>query len=156
MTTFIIPSIDRPTLQRAMGSCIGQALCLVKIDTQRIGEGLIRNQLIEEAKTEWVSMLDDDDTITPDYVERLKEEIKLHPKADCIIFREYFLHGVVLPAYPIVAKGNIPISFSVRRDVALELPFKTEPHEDYEFVKRLHEAGKHIVFSPYLTYRMRH
>ena len=156
LTTFIIPSIDRATLQRAIDSCRNQAEYLVEIDRARIGEAAIRNGLILQAITPWVSMLDDDDTVSSDYVDRLAEEVKANPEADVIIFREIFPHGVVLPAWPVVAPGNIPISFSVKRDIAIKYPFIEQPHEDYQFIQKLDDAGCNIVFSKYLTYRMRH
>lgn len=155
-TTFIIPTIDRPTLQRALGSVPMGSGYLFEIDRERVGEGEIRNRLIAKANTPWVSMLDDDDTVTPDYVQRLEEEIEANPDADVIIFREYFLHGVILPVYPVVTIGNIPISFSVRTSIAKRYLFKVERHEDYYFIQRLADLGYNIVFSKYLTYRARH
>lgn len=154
-TTFIIPSIDRPTLQRAIRS-VGNNDYLVKIDKEKIGEAAIRNELIRLAKTEWVSFLDDDDTITSDYVARLQEEIKVNPEADVIHFREYFLRGQLLPTWPKVEWGNIGISFSVKRQVAIDNPFLDEDHEDYHFVRRLEEKRYKIHFSKYLTYHVRH
>lgn len=157
LTTFIIPSIGRKTLNRAVDSVEKHGWkYLVGFDEHRRGAGVTRNRLIEQATTEWVSMLDDDDTIMCDYVERLAEEIAKHPNAAVIHFREYFLRGSMLPAWPKVEWGNIGIPFSVRRDIALKHPFKAEPYEDFEFVKRLHLEGYEIVFSQYLTYRARH
>lgn len=155
LTTFIIPSIDRPTLQRAIDSVKGHPY-LVEIDRQHVGPSATRNGLIKLADTPWVSMLDDDDTVTPDYVDRLRDELKVNPEADVVIFREFFPHGVVLPAWPVVAMGNIPISFSIKRELALRYPFLDEPHEDFELIARLERAGAHIHFSQWLTYRMRH
>lgn len=155
ITTFIIPSIGRPTLDRAIKS-IGDAPYLTTIDEERRGPAICRNEMIKEATTPWVSFLDDDDTVTEDYVERLREEVANHPDADLIYFKEYFLWGQIIPKYPHCGWGNIGISFSVRRDVAIEMPFKSERYEDFEFVHRLERAGKKIVFSNYLTYRGRH
>lgn len=158
LTTFIIATIERPTLQRAIDSAYKNHHCRVdmEVDDNRQGESEMRNRIIERSETPWVSMLDDDDTVTPDYVECLQDEILEHPDADVIIFREYFLHGVILPAWPVVAPGNIPISFSVKRELALKYPFIEQPHEDLEFIKKLEAVGAHIVFSKYLTYRARH
>lgn len=156
LTTFIIPTIRRVTLDRAIKSAEATgAGTLIEFDEKRVGPGETRNKLIQRANTPWVSMLDDDDTVIPSYVNRLQEEIAITPDVDVVMFRTYFIHGVILPAWPNVYFGNIPISFSVKRDVALEMPFKSEPFEDYEFIKRLDEAGKKIVWSKYLTYLMR-
>lgn len=165
ITTFIIPTIGRDTLQRSVDSAVKQAPFLVMTDTNKEGAGIIRNRLIEKAETEWVSMLDDDDTVTEDYVQRLEEEIKAHPEADIIIFREYFIADLMeedvtedhfIWRKPIVTWGEIGIAFSVKREVALEHPFFKEPNEDLRFVARLQRAGYNIHFSKYLVYRGRH
>ena len=167
ITTFIIPSVDRPTLQRAINSVKKQAPYLVEIDKFHIGASAIRNGLIKLANTEWVSMLDDDDTVTDDYVQRLREESEKHPEADIIIFREYFIgelmedDGKKYPDHfiwtaPVVHWGQIGIAFSVKREVALKHPFLDEVNEDYHFVARIEEAGHKVHFSKYLVYRARH
>lgn len=142
---------------------------LVEIDKQGIGASAIRNGLIKHANTEWVSFLDDDDTVTSDYVERLREEIENHPEADLIVFREYFIADKMKekePDYaypdhfiwtaPVVHWGQIGIAFSVKKEVALKHPFLEEPNEDFHFVSRIDEAGYNVHFSKYLVYRARH
>lgn len=165
ITTFIVPSIGRDTLQRAIDSAKNQAKVLTHIDEHREGAGIVRNALIEKADTEWVSMLDDDDTVTDDYVQRLEEESEKHPEADVIIFREYFIQELMnddkYPDHfiwqaPVVHWGQVGIAFSVKRDVALKHPFKNEKNEDFHFLKRLEEAGYNIHFSKYIVYRARH
>lgn len=166
ITTFIIPSVDRPTLKRAIDSCRKQAEYLVQIDKQGIGASATRNELIRLARTRWVSMLDDDDTVTDDYVQRLREESEAHPEADVIIFREYFIQELMgannkYPDHfiwqaPAVHWGQIGISFSVKREVAMKYPFLDEPNEDFHFISRIDEAGIKIHFSKYLVYRARH
>lgn len=157
ITTFIVPSIKRSTLRRAIESAEGQALVRFKIDINRTGPSAIRNELIAQARTTWVSMLDDDDTVTDDYVQRLREEWLAHPDADVIIFREYFpKEDKFIWQQPIVKWGNVGIAFSVRREVALKFPFKQVTHEDLDFLLTLQNAGKKIIFSKYIVYRCRH
>lgn len=177
LTTFIIPTIDRPTLQRAFNSAetaqervnegyLPGSGTLFEIDRERIGEGTIRNRLIRQAKTEFVSMLDDDDTVTDDYVLRLDEELEKNPYADVVIFRAYFIQELMADGnpypdhfiwqVPVVEWGQIAASFSVKRQVALDNPFISEPNEDFHFIKRLEEAGYNIHFSKYITYKVRH
>lgn len=167
LTTFIIPSIDRPTLQRAIDSVRKQSPYLVEIDKFKIGASAIRNGLIKLADTEWVSMLDDDDTVTDDYVKRLREEIKKNPEADVVIFREYFIgdlmndDGAKYPDHfiwqaPVLHWGQVGIAFSVKREIAFKHPFLEEDNEDYHFLRRLEAAGYKIHFSKYITYRARH
>ncbi len=166
ITTFIIPSVDRPTLQRAIDSARKQAPYLVEIDKNKIGASAIRNELIRLADTEWVSMLDDDDTVTDDYVQRLREESAAHPEADLIIFREYFIQEHMskdnpypdhfIWTAPVVHWGQVGIAFSVKREVAMKYPFLEEPNEDFHFVARIDEANVKIYFSRYMVYRARH
>lgn len=166
ITTFIIPSVDRPTLQRAIDSVRKQAPYLVEIDKYHSGASAIRNGLIKLADTEWVSMLDDDDTVTDDYVRRLREETAKHPEADVVIFREYFIGELMgednlYPDHfiwqaPVVHWGQIGIAFSVKREVAMKHIFLEEDNEDFHFIARLDEAGYKIHFSKYMTYRARH
>jgi hypothetical protein len=155
VTTFILPSIRRPTLQRAINS-VAPHPYKVGYDDDRGSRGSIRMELIQLADTPWVSMLDDDDSVTCDYVQRLEEEIAAHPDAGCIIFRQWWLRGQFIPVAPEVEWGNIGISFSVKRDIALAHPMRDEPHEDLHFIERLQAAGVKLRFSPYITYRVRH
>lgn len=157
ITTFIIPTIGRDTLKRAIASCKKQGNVIVKEDTHRLSESVMRNEGIEAAKTDWISFLDDDDTVTADYTQRLEEEIEANPEAEVIIFREYFpKHGIVIPNKDVICGGNVGISFSAKRSVLLEHPFIDQPHEDLALLLELEAAGKKIVFSDYLTYHMRH
>lgn len=155
LTTFIISTIRRPTLERALKS-VKDLPHLIGYDDHHEGPGAVRNRLIAQAATLWVSFLDDDDSITEDYVERLQEEIEKTPYADVIHFRQYFLRGHILPSWPIVEWGNVGIAYSIQREVALQFPFRDVKYEDYDQVKRVSDAGKAVVFSPYITYRVRH
>lgn len=157
-TTFIIASIDRLTLQRAIDSVKWQAPVLHEIDKIRTGcPATVRNNLVKQADTEWVSFLDDDDTATPDYVQRLEEEIAAHPEADVIHFRQYHIDTAhILPVWPEVEWGNVGISFAVKTKIASENPFIEEKYEDFCFLKRLQAKGYNIYFSKYIVYHVRH
>jgi len=156
LTTFIIPSIRRDTLKRAINSIKDAQYLVGYDDLPRVGESETRNRLINWVTTPWVSFLDDDDTVTEDYVKRLQEEIKAHPEADIIHFRQYWLRGTIIPAWPTVEWGNIGIAYSVKTEVAKQFPFKSVRNEDWIQVKEMVEAGKKIHFSPYITYHVRH
>lgn len=168
-TTFIIPSCGRDTLERAIGSCKNQAPYLVGVDTKLEGPAITRNKLIEQADTDYVSFLDDDDTVTSDYVEKLELEIRNAKERgiipDLIIFREYFIADLMddnvtedhfIWRIPEVKWGEVGISFSVRRQIALDHPFQTEEYEDLRFVQRIEKAGYNVLFSKYITYHGRH
>jgi len=66
-TTFIIPSCGRDTLDRAIRSAEkAGGYVLWHLDKEKHGASAVRNQLIQQASTDWVSFLDDDDTVTED------------------------------------------------------------------------------------------
>ena len=58
-----------------------------KLGQNRNFAGLVRNVGIRQANTEWIGFVDDDDTLTPYYVQRLKEELIVNSDVECIIFR---------------------------------------------------------------------
>lgn len=127
------------------------------------GRSAVRNALIEEASTEWVSFLDDDDTVYCEYVQRLEEELVAHPEVDLVHFRAYFIDRAynveteqLFPAAQTVEWGHVGICFSVKRELALRYPFIEEPWEDFEFVRRISEEGYNVFFSKYITYKVRH
>ena len=47
---------------------------LILLDTERKGGAWTKQQLLEQVKTEWCILLDDDDLIDPDYCKRLTDE----------------------------------------------------------------------------------
>ncbi|MES9774739.1 glycosyltransferase family A protein [Priestia megaterium] len=59
---------------------------LVIIDNKKRTTGSKRNILIEQAQGKYVSFVDDDDRIEPDYIQTLVETIDQNPDADCITF----------------------------------------------------------------------
>ena len=109
--TFIIPSVGRPTLIRTLVSLQNLTIPYWKaivvfdgvdgvdrIDDNRISyisipktgvsnhAGNVRNIAIEKSDTTWIAFVDDDDSLTPDYLE---EFYKISDKQDpdVIIFR---------------------------------------------------------------------
>ena len=95
--------------------------------------GKVRNIGILRCDTEWVAFVDDDDTISPDYIDKALEEIKKDPKVDCIVFRMF--RKKVIPALDAMQLkvGDVGISFLVKTDIAIENPFVNSEIEDYIF-----------------------
>jgi len=62
-------------LERAISSVRNQTLMpsahLQMLDSERRGGAIIKNRLIEFANTEWLMILDDDDTLLPNHIETL-------------------------------------------------------------------------------------
>ena len=186
MITFIIPSIGRPTLQRALLSLQNQTdmewRALVIMDgvditnpvtderiqymrVDKLGElnhaGRVRNVGMEAEKerSSWFAFLDDDDTLTPDYVEKLRHAIQTHPEMEVFIFRMHFNESDV-PPFNIdlnnIGVGQIGISFAIKTSIFCE-GFKFEPShlEDFYLFDRMRSAGKKIHMLPHVCYLVR-
>lgn len=177
--TIIIPTIGRPTLQRAIDSVLMQTnegwQCYVEGDGVNprdvIGdpsygkvlswkqphfrhESDMRNIGVTQADTEWVGFLDDDDTLSPNYVKWLKEEAADN---DVVIFRQTFLkagdqEATVFPSRPEIVWGNVGISYAIKREWALKHPFKRSRHEDLLQLVAVEAAGAKIHFSNHIAY----
>lgn len=112
LITFIIPSVNRPTLGRTLESLMRmqnpnwraivmfdgfdvppmesrdpriKMSSMVKTGTSNHG-GRVRNQAIKEAVTEWIGFVDDDDTLEPTYVDHLHQHLAEN-NYDVVIFR---------------------------------------------------------------------
>ena len=110
-TTFIIPTIGRPSIKRTIYSLLKQSekdwkaliiydgvrprfrtkdprFIIVKTPTKLKSAGLVRNYGIKLCRrTRWISFLDDDDTVSPHYIRYLKIEDRGNPNSTTIIFR---------------------------------------------------------------------
>lgn len=121
--------------------------------------GSVRNELIKLCKTEWIAFLDDDDTLTQDYVGHLLETIN-NNIIDCCIFRMIMKDGTIIPRpynnnlYP----GNIGISFACNLKFLLKnnITFQSGETEDFEFIKNIHLNDGKIYLSNNITYKVEH
>jgi glycosyltransferase involved in cell wall biosynthesis len=76
-----------PTVQSLTNQATGKDVeVLVLLDNRRRSTGAKRNALMDIARGDFVAFVDDDDRVTPDYVERLYQALVAHPAADCIVF----------------------------------------------------------------------
>ena len=181
MITFIIPTLGRAYLQSTIKSLLNQkdpdwkAIVIfdgiekieyddariqsIKIDkTGKLNHaGNIRNHGFKLATTEWIGFVDDDDTISNDYVSRFKEEIFLNPDAKCIIFRmkTKYDRDQILPAphHNNFIKNKVGISFVIKND--LNLLFEPSIVEDYLLLDKIRSDNHLMVISPYVTYFVR-
>jgi len=118
----------------------------------------VRNVGLSFAVSEWIASLDDDDTVTPDYVERLKAECN---DLDLIHFRAEMENGVDLRP-PLgnfgFSAGNVCNAFCFRREFARDhkLAFIDGTSEDWLTVKAFIGAGARAKMSESITYRIRH
>ena len=176
--TFIIPSIGRPTLTRTIDSLLTQSnpnwkaivvfdgVKTVNFNDSRIecyqisktGEanhaGRVRNFAIDKVNTEWIAFVDDDDTLSPNYLNYFEEEISLNQDAECIIFR-MLDKGFVLPEDNVkkFAINHVGISFAVKKN--LNIKFEPSSTEDFYYLNSVRDMRKKIILSPHISYFVR-
>jgi glycosyltransferase involved in cell wall biosynthesis len=184
--TFIIPTIGRTTLVNAINSLKKQSNpnwkaiivfdgCQVtyKSDDRRIGvmrveklglgynsAGEVRNKGINFVKTEWVAFLDDDDTISSNYVETFYNEIGEFNDVDTIIFRMSY-HDNKDTIFPRLDDNNfhmnfVGISFAYKKKIFDNgIKFIPSNYEDYDILNRIRENNFKMMISPYIRYFVR-
>lgn len=184
--TFIIPTICRSTLDRSLLSLKNQTnpnwnaivvfdgitptitndddrIKFLRIEktgnnTEKNGRsGHVRNEGIRDVKTEWVGFLDDDDTLTPDYVQKFQIETKSNP--DVIIFRMQYSNGLILPppndtTFKI---NHVGISFCFKTSLfqVENIQFNQCGVEDFDLLDRFRQNNKNIIISKHITYLVR-
>jgi glycosyltransferase involved in cell wall biosynthesis len=181
--TFIIPSVNRPSLVKSLVSLERQTnpcwRCIVIYDgvtgpvinhdrirfihTQKTGlvgpangqAGLVRNIGINQCSTSWIGFLDDDDTLHEDYVATLFDK---YSHLDFVVWRMRYQNGVVLP--PIGSDelrfARVGISFCFKRSLG-ELRFDcNRDGEDFDFLKKLKQRTDNFVVAPEVFYNVRH
>ena len=182
--TFIIPSIGRDTLSRTLESLIAQTQpdwnAIVVFDgisptigtpdprisfmeiSKKGNAGFVRNEGIKVATTEWIGFVDDDDVLTPDYVECFNREKR---GADVIIFRMKNPDGTKLPVPGDTdfKFGEVGISFCYKRNIAINRKLLFENVrgiipglcEDAGLLERLRNNMYNIKISQNMTYVVR-
>lgn len=142
---------------RILHLSISKTGIIINSDHTHGSAGYVRNIGLKIAQTPWISFLDDDDTISPKYIEYFMQEIAIVPDADVILFR--MLDGdKIIPSFDCnkIIKNNIGISFAIRSSIIKDgFLFKQSQIEDYLFLKEICDKNKVIVLSPYITYYVR-
>ena len=181
--TFIIPSVNRPTLMRTMDSLIKQTnpnwLCIIiydgvdgisfvderikTIQAPKLGlfgpnngqSGMVRNVGIKEANTEWIGFLDDDDTIHENYVQTLYEK---YLNYDFVVWRMKYQNGFVLPPLDMnhLSFAKVGISFCFKNKFGELLFDQNRDGEDFDFLKKLESLTSNYIITPEVFYNVRH
>jgi glycosyltransferase involved in cell wall biosynthesis len=192
LITFVIPSINRYTLEYTLQSLINQSVnnwnaiiifdgCepvdtnlldllsdkrFLYISINKTGilkdithgaAGFVRNIAISIVQSQWVGFVDDDDTLTPYYTEKLLEEIEITPSSDLIVFRMIDKHIVYPQAYVNnIELGRVGISFCYKTQLFQKgFEFTQSEQEDFDLLNRIKLARHRITISPYITYLVR-
>jgi len=131
-----------------------------KLGAGRNYGGIVRNTLIEDATTEWIGFVDDDDSLRPDYIDRFIEEKT--SDNDLIMFRMSYddKDEKVLPPLgvniPIV--NEMGISFAIRKLFLYinNLRFVNHYCEDFLLLREIYNKGGIIKFSDHITYNVKY
>jgi len=182
--TFIIPSVNRPSLKETINSLINQTnpnwLAIViydgvpgesfedsrikTINVEKTGifgdangqSGLVRNIGIKMCKTDWIGFLDDDDTIHCDYVKLLFEKYDMF---DFVIWKMKYNNGLVLPKLEVqdpIIFFNVGISFCYKNKYSGLLFDSNKDGEDYYFLLKLKNITENYTVSDEICYFVRH
>lgn len=183
--TFIVPTIGRDTLKRALESLVAQTdpdwNCAVVADGIRDFQapvndpriftfsyskgrcwdygGMARNIGMAFDAGEWFAFLDDDDSLDPHYVEWLKAQGDVF---DLVVFRMRFPDASIVPPLTTTQPGQLVhgmtgISFAVRASFqkAHRIQFITDRSEDWYFVENSMRLGARVNVSERVAYRIR-
>jgi len=181
VVTFIIPTIGRKTLARSIDCLIQQTIpnwkaiiifdgitptfttaderikiiTCEKLGTGHNSAGNVRNYGMKLVDTEWIAFLDDDDTISNNYLEYFYKELELSPKLDTIIFRMYHHDQGVLPRTDKTQFeiNNVGISFAMKKKIFDDgIIFIPSSAEDFYLLNNIRSNKYKMVISPYTKY----
>jgi glycosyltransferase involved in cell wall biosynthesis len=118
--------------------------------------GLVRNRAFNFVKGEWVAFLDDDDTVSCDYVAAVRAEGQDN---DLLVFRMAFPDGRVLPPVGTydLGEGNVGISYAVRNSFLKQykINFVNDEVEDFLFLTSCLVKGAKYKVSDTVAYYVR-
>lgn len=181
--TFVIPSINRPTIENTIQSLLNQTNpnweCFVLYDgvvgkefddpriktfnLQKLGRkgerhgnaGLVRNEGIKMCNTEWIGFLDDDDTIHQDYVKTLFEK---YASYDFVVWRMKTPSNKIYPDLNSneIKINKVGISVSIKNKLNNKFFNNNSDHEDFDFADNLQNETKNFIITPEIYYNIRH
>ena len=138
------------------------------LETEKKGEknyaGLVRNVAFDyiiqnNIKSKFICFVDDDDTLSPYYINNLNKEIEENKNVELIIFRMMETKEDVFQVLPReritkIIKLMVGISFCIKYDL-IKYKFINNQYEDYYYLKNI-ESNKHkIIISSYVNYFVR-
>ena len=123
--------------------------------------GAVRNEGIKVVTTEWIAFVDDDDTLSSNYVETFYNELSKFNNSDVIIFRMSYEDDSNLILPPLNETNNfhncqVGISFALKKKFFdLGYNFIQCFNEDFLLLNRIRENNYKIMISPYIRYFVR-
>jgi hypothetical protein len=192
--SFIVPTLVRDSLRRTIGSLSDQTVddwqAIMVIDWQARKKhmpwlvspkgvhvylpsaglsgsaGLLRNHGIKNAQGEWLCFVDDDDYLSPHYLEHLQQHARDYPRVDVIVFRMKDPKLGILPdpVLPEIDFSKVGTSFAIKREwmTGEDPPFQfiredvaAKVHEDWQLLSELKEAQLKFYISPHVDYFVR-
>lgn len=164
LLTVVIPTIDRPTLARAVDSVMRQTVptyWIVERDPNRTGCGPTINRALRRVTTPWLATLGDDDTLHAMFTELLATQDQA---ADMVIFQMQYEDGSRLPLATDPADLNLGLvgcSYAVKTDVARSIGYIEQPctpllAEDWEMIRTIRDQGGDIRIVHRVAYYVRH
>lgn len=139
---FLYISIKRVETQEKVFPIYGQAGYV-----RNIGMQFVSNSL-------WVGFIDDGDTITPTYLQRLEDEENTTTYADAVSFKMKCGEDIFPPHHCTeITPHLIGISFVMKSSLLADgYVFKQSTIEDFALLHDLQRFKKTIVLSPFITY----
>jgi glycosyltransferase involved in cell wall biosynthesis len=129
------------------------------------GAGEVRNQLMKLADSDWYAFLDDDDTVSREYVYNFKQHLHKHPLMDMMIFRMRYHtnygypHDFTVPQLELddpytLGVGQVGISFCVKKEFIERtgVSFATSNLEDLNYVEQFVQNDAYILLSDIVGY----
>lgn len=186
--TFIVPTIGRSTLIRAITSIKNQTKknwrCIIIFDGVNIPKHItdsvkddnrfsvirinkvgclnhgarVRNEGLKLVKTGWVGFVDDDDAISPYYVEHMNNYLSNDINIKCIIFRMMYSDNNVIPKINSCTfyEGNVGISFCFSSELLKQgFYFTPSSCEDYVLLNKIRNSRYRILMSCKIGYLVR-
>jgi glycosyltransferase involved in cell wall biosynthesis len=186
--TFIIPTIGRHTIIKTIRSLFEQTnnnwKCIIVCDgilfnkeiqntinsdsrisvitIQKTGvqnkAGTVRNKGIELVKTDWVGFVDDDDVLSPLYVDTFINNIQEDNTLKCIIFRMMYSDSGIFPDKDSTnfVKQRVGISFCYSMSLFRKgLQFFADNMEDFNLLHKIRSGGHKILMSNKICYFVR-
>lgn len=120
----------------------------------RIGgsAGLVRDEALKFCSTEWVGFLDDDDSLSQNYVELLYEKYHSY---DLVVWRAIWHNGQILPPLGTdeLNRGMVGIHFCYKKSIFPNILFNhNDGGEDFNFLKKILNSTNNYIVTNDIVY----